>query len=336
MVIDAEPSSPRARLGAALLGIGLALATVAQADPGSSGAATGPGGSADPDAATTTLVPARAYGHVLGDVIEEQVRLPAGARVDPASLPTVGAVAGGWLSLLSRSTHAWPGGAQTLHLRYQVINAPREVEVIELPALALRLDEASGGGRRLPVAAVVLTVGPLTPADGLSREGLPETQPDAPSPLPDAATRRARMQAWLGLAALAALYWLYRRQGAWWFAGRRRPFARALRRLRRLQRDPATGRAAAATPEQMRVLHDALDQAHGGTLLPADLPAFLATRPAFAPYAAALRAFLEASERAFFAPTAAANPVPSRTLLGLCRDLARHEAAGAPRGRSAR
>lgn len=271
-----------------------------------------------------------AYGYQVGDVVERRVRLqlPAGARLDPESLPTPSRQGGALELGHLQHEGAWDAAEQTLLLRYQVLRSPEAPTVFELPTLNLRTTLPSGAGRReatLRVPAHPLMVSPIAPAQPPNRAGLGPLQPDAPVPLPPIAPLRLRAQAW-GLLALAALGWLLWRHALgplWW--RRQRPLARAWRELRRLPAAPDASTLGVA----LRRLHQGLNEDAGRVLLAADLPAWLQQRPQYLPLAEALQAFHRHSTQHFFAAPGETPPDPAAQALALrrlARSLAKAEA----------
>lgn len=243
------------------------------------------------DAAVRMTEP-RAYGYVIGDVIERRAALhvPPGARLDPASLPRPGRV-GPLLALQAAGLR--PGnGSQALHLRYQVVGAPEEVTVVTLPTMRLRLD---GAGRVVEIPPYRVSVGPLTAAGIAAGPGLPWLQPDrVPAPAPIGGTV-ARIAALLAASvALLAGAWLALRRGR--RAQRPElPFEAAWRALRRLE-----GTDAAAERAAFEALHRAIDATAGRTVFASDLEPLFCTRPSLRASRAELALFFAWSREAAF------------------------------------
>src|SRR5512146_2819456 len=145
----------------------------------------------------------RAFGHVIGDRLEQRisVRAPPGFALDPRSLPRAGRT-GLWLELAPPHLTSDAAGGATryrLTLDYQIINVPEQVRTIDMPAVELSFSGPGG-----PVTAGIeewpVTIAPITPAYVLARAGLPQTQPDAPPPTPDLGRYR-----WLTLLCAAIM-----------------------------------------------------------------------------------------------------------------------------------
>jgi mxaA protein len=122
-------------------------------------------------AATVTMAEPRAYGHAIGDLVERRatIDLPRGASVAEASLPRRGRV-DVWLELREAELSA----PHELRLVYQIVNTPKTVATIELPALVLQ----TSANERIDIDAWPITVSAMTPAFALARAGLDEMQPD--------------------------------------------------------------------------------------------------------------------------------------------------------------
>lgn len=279
-----------------------------------------------------------AFGHQIGDVVWRRIelRLPAGARFDPASLPPPSrqgaAIELGWVS------HAGPpvAAVQRVDMRYQIFRSPTQPQVLELPALSLRftVPAATGNRRRemaLRIDAHPLVVSPLAPDPAPQRAGLGPLQPDLPTPSVPVDAAQARQGAFAALLALG-LAWLAARHvlRPWW-QRRQRPFGLAWRQVR--QALPSGQPADAARLQAAyRHVHAALQADAGRVLLAADLPGWLAQRPRYAGLAAALGQFHAQSALSFFAPPADQPDADQRqaqaqALCALAQALARAEAA---------
>ncbi len=247
----------------------------------------------------------RAFGYVLGDVITQRILLPADGRtVDPAALPRAQRISA-WLERRPLQWGTDAEGRRWMHVTYQIVNAPQTLTAIALPALSLPMTT----GPALKTGAHLISVGPLTPQTALGKGGLLEMRPDRPAPVLPTAPAARRMGLWLGALSATLATWL-----GWWGwrnrrESRRLPFARAWRRLRRL--DPAQA-------EAWLCLHRALDEAAGTVLRAGALPGLLAQAPHLQPLRARLEQFYRQSDQRFFSGMPAAEPFPLRAL---CRDL---------------
>ena len=256
----------------------------------------------------------RAFGYSVGDVVSRRITLqvPAGLTLAEASLPRVGG-RGRAIELQRVVLHkSFTGVADEVQLDYQVLLAPRELRVLELPALELRF-EGSPQPQTLRVDAWPVTVAPLTPADAFTREGLGEMRPDRSPPLIDTAAARGRLmiEAAMGLLLLGYLAQVY--VVLPWSAKRRRPFGRAWTVLRALPAQPdATQRRAA-----FEQIHAALNDTAGEVLFAPGLAGFIARHPRFAPLSDELASFFTHSRAEFFAEATAA--IDGRWLIAFCR-----------------
>lgn len=258
----------------------------------------------------------RAYGHVVGDVLERriEIELPADSELVEKSVPKPGR-AGRWLELQAADVSRTAGVGShrvDIALRYQVVNAPREVLTLALPEISLQL--SGGTAPRLDVPDWPFTVGPLTPATILARGPLDEMQPDAPPPGIDTSRLEHRLAGYAFAAAVLALFVNYGLWGVPFVARSRGPFARAHRELRKLARRNHPG----AVREALRRVHRALDESAGRAVFKGELQSFLAQRPRFAPLVPELEKFFDISRSEFFGE-GVEEPHPLPWLEDLCR-----------------
>lgn len=268
--------------------------------------ATAPAAAAEPavpaqaaQAAQAQMLQPRAYGHVLGDVLTQRVRLQhAGRELEPAALPPADRV-GLWLERRAPRIERDAEGARWLAIDYQLVNAPRAPAAITLPPLTLATTTA---GAALAVPAWPITIGPLTPADA---SGLPALQPDRPVALRPTTALERKLR--LALAALSAVLAAWLAWWAWrqWREAQTLPFARAAARLRRLD---------AADPAAWLALHEAINQSAGRVVHAASLPRLFDEAPQWQPLRAELERFFAASNARFFGDAALASDVSPREL----------------------
>jgi len=264
--------------------------------------------SATATAQTATTSEPRAFGYSVGDVATRRIHLnlPAGMRLDESSLPTVG---GRGRPLELRSVVRRDS---EIELSYQVFIAPREVRMLELPPLGLRIE---GGPRPidLRVDAWPLMVAPLGPVDASPRHGLGEMRPDASPPLIDTTAVRQRLWLYAGLALLLLGYLAQVYIGLPWWARQRRPFGLAWRAIRHLPPQPEAGQ----WREAWARVHGALNQTAGEALFEPGIERFLVIHPRFVPLRDELPQFFQRSRAVFFASDA--PQVDRRWLLDFCR-----------------
>jgi mxaA protein len=252
----------------------------------------------------------RSFGHVLGDVLTQRVLLEhAGRPLQPGAMPAATRV-DLWLERRPPRIETDARGRRWLAIDYQLINAPRALSAIALPALSL----ATVSGPTLALPAWPISIAPLTPAEVFGQGDLQPLRPDRPvAALPtDAIERQLR----LSLTALAGvlLAWL-----AWWAwrnasEARRLPFAQAWRDLKRID-DPASAQG-------WRIVHRALNASAGFVVHGAGVPRLVAEAPYLRPLQPRLEDFYRESTRRFFAAEAdRAAADPSYPLKPLCRAL---------------
>lgn len=280
-------------------------------------------------AAGVDLYAPRAFGYLIGDTIslEAVVTLDAGWRLDESALPRPRPVTY-WLDLkrLDVKPETAPDGAPRyrLTLTYQSFYSPLEPRALDIPAVPLAARK--GDARQtLTIPAWTFVSSPLRELVASQRGNPMALQPDIrPRTYPLAGDARLAAAA----AAVAAASLLVFAAASGWgpFAGRSRPFATALRHMRRLpDLDAQLG-----YEDALQLLHRAFDEAAGQRLFAEDVPGFLAPRPALANEAEAIDRFFTASRIAFFgdAPETAMALLPPEVLIDLARRLAAVERRG--------
>ncbi|MDP4002100.1 nonribosomal peptide synthetase MxaA [Methylobacterium sp. NEAU K] len=246
----------------------------------------------------------RPFGVFLGDLVEAQVDILAdpGFSLQRASLPQPGPVTY-WLDLRTIALDETASGAVRrvrLRLTYQAFYAALDARTLEVPGFAVTLASPSAGGvstATVQVPGWSLGVSPLREVQPQRREDPAEyLRPDGRG---ERIASRPLFAGAAGLGALAIVAALATAHDRAWGPFRRRrgrPFAAALRALRR-QRAPDPDQAYRGA---LLALHRGLDQADGRRVLAEDLGAFLDRHAAFREQAAGLRRFFEASRLAFF------------------------------------
>lgn len=238
----------------------------------------------------------RAYGHLVGDVVQRHIRIdvPDGLVLDEASLPRPGA-RGRALELRAvRRERA--AGRESLVLEYQVFLAPTAVRTLEMPPVLLRF-EGRPRAQDLRIDAWPVTVAPLVPVEVSPRRGLGELQPDVDAPPQPTGPLRTRLLVWLVLAVLLSAALVVRHFGLPWWNRRHRPFARAWPALRGLA---PGGDDALSWRSACERLHAAFNESAGEVLFEHGIERFAARRPAFAALREDIRRFLAISRRGFF------------------------------------
>ncbi len=281
---------------------------------------------ATPPAVEAVVEQPRAFGHVVGDMLTQRVRLSGpGIRFEPAALPGPARL-GVWLERRAARIESSGDGTRWLVVDYQIVNAPQALTSIRLPDWVL---PGAAGAAPLHVAAELLTVAPLTLRDGAGADTA-LLRPDRDAPRADAGTPRRRLL--LCLAALGATLAAWAGWVGWrrWRATATQPFAHALRELRRLPRDEGSGhphgepRADAARSLAYQALHRAFDRTAGQITRASTLHALFERAPHFEPLRPRIEQFYAQSAALFFgagAPPQAVSPAQ------LCRDLRRLERA---------
>jgi mxaA protein len=290
----------------------LAVLLVVCLAPAGAGAAVGSGvGAPRPEGVPAVVLQPRAFGHVLGDVVQQRVLLEAGGRAfEPKSLPAAARL-GAWFERRPARLEWDAVLRRWLVIDYQIINAPKELANVVLPGWQIA---AAGGGAPLKVPRWALSVAPLTPAERPSVAGM---RPDLEPPRVARAPLQASLATALAALAVTVLAWL-----AWWGwrvrrAAARQPFARALRAMRGLD---------AREPRAWQALHRAFDQTAGRVVQAATLPALFEAAPHLTQLRGGIEAFFRQSSTIFFGSADAAGPVSPRELCERLRRLERrHE-----------
>ncbi len=281
-----------------------------------------------------SIDPPRGFGYTLGDVVTERVLLAAaGHEVRNVEQPSSGRI-DLWLERRPARVETDREGRRWLVLDYQIVNAPRSLTQIALPALSLR----TRGGDVLQLGAWPVTVGPIISdtvvaavdiasagaraaqivAAGQGRDpaplfgASPAMQPDrGASPIPLAPIMRRIGYALVCLFSTLA-GWL-----GWWVWRNRRdaaqlPFARGWRRMRTLcaSRAPAEVDADAA----WHIVHRALNETAGQVINMHTLSRLFARAPWLLSMQPQLEAFHERSDARFFAVSSGPAGLPCAEL----------------------
>lgn len=272
-----------------------------------SGVAAG-AASAPAEALAAVVEQPRPFGHVVGDVLSQRVLIDAGTPATPATLPGPQRLSA-WIERRSARVERTPDGRRWLVVDYQVVNAPRSLATVRIPAWRLAAN-ATEPERLVPawpieVSAITAHAAPGTDAWQL--------RPDRPAPaIPTAPLRQRVLLASAGLAACLAAWagWLAWRR---WHDARTQPFASALRALAREEPRHAS---------DWRALHEAFDRTAGEVLRLSTLPRLFERAPQFEPLRDRIEAFYAQSATRFFGDASASD---AASPLALCRDLRRVE-----------
>ncbi|MEM5371454.1 hypothetical protein V4C53_36265 [Paraburkholderia azotifigens] len=252
-----------------------------------------------------TVQQPRAFGHVLGDIVTQQVLLDSGTRHDElAAMPSTGRV-NAWLERRPPSFRTDADGRRWLVLDYQVMNSPRALTVTTTPPLQLRL----ASGKTLDVAQGPLSIGPLAPVAAADAQRLAGLQPDRLLAAESTAPLQRALIMWSALAFAVIVAWL-----GWWLwrnrrDARRLPFAKAWARFGR--EDDTT---LDANPDAWRGLHRALDEAAGRVVLSGSVTDLAQKAPHLRELQPQLEQFFQRSSDRFFSDVPVASPFSLRDL----------------------
>lgn len=252
----------------------------------------------------------RPFGYTVGDIATQRVLLPDGFT--PPTLPEA-ARASAWLERRPARVERGPDGRRWLAVEYQVVNAPRALATVAVPAWQLA---GAAGTTALRIPPAVISVGPLTAPAQAGQ--MPPLRPDRPAPA--IATGEMQRQLWAWLGALAAMLAAWLAYAGWnaWRASRTQPFARALRALR--------GHAH-APPAAHVVLHQAFDRTAGHVVQAGTLPSLFERAPHLQALRPDIERFYAQSAALFFGGGLPADAEPPQAL---CRRLRRLERRHAP------
>ncbi len=274
-------------------------------------------------AAPVELSIGRAYGYVIGDVIEQTALVEAAqaSTLDMATLPKPGRQ-GGWVELVAPVKVARLDEQHLrLQLRYQVMNAPREVALAFLPSYKLKLQLTEGQIKEISLPSQAISVSPMSKEEAFTRTGMEAIRPERIVMPMAAEAIAARAKAWFtatvlsfGLAGLL-LWWRRRRQAEG-------PFARATRALR----------AKLSDEHAIRLVHTAFNETAGHSVFAESLESFFAQHPHYDAMRAQITQFFAMSRQVFFDTSMQGQPAGSAqglqhasSLYELTRHLARIE-----------
>jgi mxaA protein len=251
----------------------------------------------------------RPFGYTVGDIVSQRVLLPDG--FEAAELPEA-ARASAWLERRPARIERGTDGRRWLAVDYQVVNAPRALATVTVPAWQLA---GATGTPALRIAAAAISVGPLTaPAEAGQP---PPLRPDRPAPAIATAAIKRMLGLWAGALAATLAAWLAYAGWSAWHARTALPFGRALREMR--------GQADALATH--RLLHQAFDRTAGQAVQAGTLPALFERAPHLRALQPQIAAFYAQSAALFFGGGLPADAVAPQAL---CRQLHRLERRHAP------
>ena len=267
-----------------------------------------PAGGGAADAAAVVEQP-RAFGHVVGDVLTQRIRLAADAPLPAASLPGPQRLSA-WIERRSARVEQAVDGQRWLVVDYQLVNAPRAPTRVPIPSWRVPVD-----GPTLLVPAWPVGVSPITAPAAPGSDGW-QLRPDRPAPAIATGPLRGRLV--LASTALAACLAAWAGWLAWrhWRDATTQPFAAALRVLGREEGWQATS---------WRALHDAFDRTAGEVLRGSTLPRLFKRAPQYAPLRDRIEDFYARSATRFFGDGRAATAASDGSPQALCRALRRIE-----------
>ena len=253
----------------------------------------------------------RPFGHVVGDILTQRVLLTADRPPAPDGLPGAQRLSS-WIERRPARVERAADGRRWLVVDYQVVNAPRSLTTVRIPAWRLGGDAAQPA---LLVPAWPVEVSPITARAAPGASGW-QLRPDRPPPT--IATGPLRLRLLLASAALAGCLAAWAGWLAWrhWRDATTLPFASALRALAR-EHD--------GNPSAWRALHEAFDRTAGEVLRVSTLPRLFERAPQLEPLRDRIESFYAQSAARFFGDARTAPAASAASPLALCRDLCRVE-----------
>lgn len=269
------------------------------------------------------VITPRAFGYVIGDVFRHRIRvtLHPPYRLETDSLPLRGRISR-WLEMSSTVAETSDAKAVTIYeivLDYQIFNAPFEIERVSTPEHELTV-EGPADRTAVTIPAWEFSVAPIVTTLQAGAETSWALRPPRPPPPMSAAPhlRRSALAAAIVTAALIGLCWL--RWGVPLLARANRPFARAYRDLRRLERrrfEESVYRQA------LQRLHRAFNETAGRAIFSGQLEVFHAGHARFRGLESSIDRLFEESRSVFFlsGPRAPSAEHDLSRLIGLCREF---------------
>jgi len=252
----------------------------------------------------------RPFGYVIGDLATQRILLQIDGR--PFELDALPAAArlGVWLERRAPYIESADDRRRWLVVEYQIVNAPRALTTVNLPARELK---PKSGTTTLRIGSWPISVSPLTPQAVFAKGGLSELRPDRPARSIATKPIRDQIVVWSSACGVTLAAWLGWVSWRNWRDASTQPFARALREIRRLE-DTA--------PEAWYALHRAFDRTAGRVMQTATLATLFQRAPQLVPKRAKIELFFSQSAERFFGAGLPPEPLSVRRL---CAELRRIE-----------
>lgn len=258
----------------------------------------------------------RAYGYVIGDILDQRVALTKdGVTVDLLQTPIEQRV-GPWVQRLTAEITLDEQGESWLDMRYQIVNSPFEPQELALPSLAL----PTTSGDTFNVVAQSFSLMPLTLERTAESNNLPFMHPDyVPAFASDIAARQ-RLRFAIFALCVTALVWL-----GWWLWQRQQdkttlPFSIAMHLLSGLRKNKQI--SVNDNKEAWSAVHEALNTLAGQTLSSRTAVAQLKHHDWLKPHSADIESFYKISDQRFFKPD---SPPAPFELYEFCKKICKVE-----------
>ncbi len=240
--------------------------------------------------------PDRAFGYVIGDVLEQGILLEA--DVDLVGIPPERRV-DEWLERVSSTVVTKKKNQRWLMMQYQVTNSPLIARSISLPALEIN----TSNGQDLQVSAWFFSLSPLAPVNSADAASQPLLQPDRTPQLSNMATQVRRLIYSLVALGTVLVAWV-----GWWFLRQRAdtkrlPFAHAWSEIRKMGHKQLDTK-----PEAWFALHHAFNGCAGRTINSSTVDELIRQKPWLHSLQSNIDDFYALSSARFFAEQTALSP----------------------------
>lgn len=250
--------------------------------------------------------PARSFGYTIGDVLEQRISLKHAVDneqwQDQIPLQRINV----WIERISATI---VDDEQRLVLRYQIVNAPTELVVTNLPALEFSV----ANEEKIIIESWPFSIAPLIPAESEQTSGLPQAQADWQPIKPDSLAAESTFKLLVTALLISLLAWFF-----WWLWQNRSdavhlPFARAYQELRKLDRQSVN-----ETQEAWVLMHRAFNRTAGRTISTGSVDEFVIEFSWLQHLSPSIHDFYKESAARFFAESSQTEPFD---LLRLCKIL---------------
>ncbi len=260
----------------------------------------------------------RNFGYSAGDIIEHRIdiRIPSGTELNTNNLPASGSLLE-WLDVVNAQTIKLSNNRYKITIQYQVYKQVKETELLEIPMFQLATtDETEIESVTIP--AWQFSYHALIPSHINDNEIFAQpAQKPAALPIQPIVTQ---LFIYLGAALLCLAYILWRRGSLQLWSRRTTAFQQALRDLKQL---PELTTNPDQIEQAFRLVHRALNQTAGQTVLESQLDCFYQNHPQLTAMRSDTDRFFKQSRQLFYESSAPVSQLTQdnnllRTLKQLC------------------